>query len=263
VEHFMPIYPGMIVAAAMTGLPLGTLAILHLPFSIIMTIVGYFFFLRKIDRGEENGLRFGSALKGIFSTIWPVILTIAVYALADIEMAWGAVVALIVLVVVARPKLSTVWKSVRKGLSYKLVFLVFGILSFQTVLDQSGAVGAIKEISTQYNFPEPLIIIIVAFISGLLTGMLAALVALSYSLLAGFLFQPIINMDYILLAFLSGYVGMMVSPSHLCLVLTNEYFGSELPKVFRILVPPLAILALAGFLVYLAGWGQLLQGLMG
>ncbi|MBD3401648.1 DUF401 family protein [candidate division GN15 bacterium] len=256
VEHIMPIYPGLIVASAMTGLSLGTIAIVQSPFMVIMALVGYVMMIRRIDKTVGETPAFRPAIVGILTTIWPVILTVGIYAIFEVEMAWGALVSLIVLIIIARPPKRALRLSLKKGLSYKLVFLVFGILSFQTVLDQSGAIESIQKLSTDLHFPVALIIILVSFASGILTGMLAAMVALSYSLLAGFLYQPTIQIDNILLAFLAGYVGMMLSPSHLCLVLTNEYFGSDLVKVYKVMVPPMLVFAVLAYLVYLSGWAD-------
>lgn len=256
VEHFMPIYPGLIVASAMTGLPLGTIAIVQAPLAILMALVGYVFLIRRIDRSESDHPDFRSALVGITKTIWPVVLAVGIYAVFGVEMAWGALIALIVLILVARPKQRPLLDSLKRGLSYKLVFLVFGILSFQTVLEQSGAIESIQRLSTEHHFPAQLIIILVAFTSGLLTGMLAALVALSYSLLAAFLYTPVVQIDNILLAFLAGYVGMMLSPSHLCLIITNEYFKSDLVAVYKVMAPPMLLFGLLAYLVYLSGWAS-------
>jgi hypothetical protein len=56
---------------------------------------------------------------------------------------------------------------------------------------------------------------------------------------------------------MSGFVGVMVSPAHLCLVLTNVYFGSELSRVIRLLALPLIILGILGFLLYLTPYSRL------
>ena len=87
--------------------------------------------------------------------------------------------------------------------------------------------------------------------------MAAALVALGYTLLAGFLYQPETAPSYILLAYLSGYLGMMLFPSHLCLILTNEYFHSDLRKVYRKLAIPVILLALLGLSLYFSSWASL------
>lgn len=257
VEHFMPIYPGIIVASGMTGLPLGTLGVLQMPLAIVMMGLGLIFFARHIEPGERGSGGVGKTLLEILATIWPIILTIAVYAIFDLNIALSAMIALIALIIVTRPTASRLVRSLKEGLTYKLVFLVFGILSFQSILDQSGAVGGLQRLATEHHFPVEAIIFVVAFTSGVLTGMLAALVALSYSLLAGFLYQPEIIPANLVWAFISGYAGMMVSPTHLCLTLTNQYFKSDLLRVIRTMVIPLVILLLFGLLLSWSGWPDL------
>ncbi|MDD5426884.1 MAG: DUF401 family protein [candidate division Zixibacteria bacterium] len=262
VEHFMPIYPGMILTEAVTGLPAGKVAVLQAPLAVIMITLGLVFFIRKIDNGNElrpEGIKnTWRAIQGILTTLWPVVMVLFLYAVFDINMALAALITVGLMILVNRPSKSILLLSLKKGFSFNLVFLVFGILSFQTILDLSGAIASIEKLSTAYNFPEEAIIILVCFAAGILTGMYAAYVALGYSLLAGFLFQPVIVPENILLAFLSGYIGMMLSPTHLCLIVTNEYFKSDLIKVLRKLLIPALLLGIGGFLVYLAGWGNLI-----
>ena len=259
VEHFMPIYPGMILTEAITGLPAGKVALLQFPLAIFMAIIGYFFFLRKIDGSSAIE---GKKCNGLFKTVseflitlWPVAIVLFLYAVFNVNMALAALVAVILLIVITRPPKESVFISLKKGLTYKLVFLVFGILSFQTMLDLSGSIGSIQQLSTDYNFPPEVIIILVCFTAGILTGMYAAYVALGYSLLAGFLYQPVIVPSNILLVFLSGYIGMILSPTHLCLIVTNEYFKSDLLKVLRLLIIPAIILGIVGYCLYEIGWG--------
>ncbi|MCX6568207.1 MAG: DUF401 family protein, partial [Candidatus Aminicenantes bacterium] len=38
----------------------------------------------------------------------------------------------------------------------------------------------------------------------------------------------------------SGFVGILLSPAHLCLALTADYFKAEMRDVYRILVWPVA-----------------------
>jgi len=132
--------------------------------------------------------------------------------------------------------------------------LVFGILSFQQMLELTGAVSSIPRLTVDLGFPPAVVIFALTFTVGLLTGMVAAFVGLSYPLLAGYLYQPDINLGNIFFAFLSGYLGMMLSPMHFCLVLTNEYFKSNLGKAYRTLSIPILLLFVSGLILYLTGY---------
>jgi integral membrane protein (TIGR00529 family) len=257
VEHFMPIYPGIILSEAVTGMPALHLALMQSPLAIVMATLGFIFMLRRIapSTGKRGELK--RPLIGIVQSLWPIILAILLYGLLRLDLWLAVLISLFLLIIFARPNRRMIGRSFKTGLTYKLIFLVFGILSFQTALEISGAIASIQRLSVEYGFPEELIIISVGFTAGLLTGMYAAFVALAYSLLAGFLYQPEINSANIFLAYLSGYLGMMLSPTHLCLVLTNEYFRSNLLSVYKILIWPAILLGLAGYLIYLSPWPAL------
>lgn len=258
-EFCWPMYPGIILTEAITGMPLGSVSLLQAPLTLIMILLGMFFYIRKIDNPGAGHSHPGKALIGIASAIWPIVLAIALYAILRIDLAWTVAMSIAVVVAVVRPPMQNLVASLKVGFSYKLVFLVFGILSFQTALELSGAIGSIPHLSLSLNLPAELVIFAVCFTAGILTGMVAAYVALSYTLLAGFLFQPEIVPSNILLAYLSGYVGMMLSPTHLCLILTNNYFGSDLGKVYRRLAVPITLLFVCGMGLYFSGWGELFR----
>ena len=55
------------------------------------------------------------------------------------------------------------------------------------------------------------------------------------------------------LAFASGFAGVMLSPVHLCFVLTREYFSADTAIVYhRLIAPSLIVLAavVVPYLIY-------------
>jgi hypothetical protein len=63
-----------------------------------------------------------------------------------------------------------------------------------------------------------------------------------------------LNSYALLLAYTSGEVGLLLSPVHLCFVLSAEYFKANLGKVYRYTLPPLlAIEAIAVVMYVMAG----------
>jgi integral membrane protein (TIGR00529 family) len=257
VEFFWPVYPGIILTEAITGMPMFQVALLQLPLSVIMVGLGAIYFSRHIELGPQLPVNSGAALKGIVRSLWPIGGAIAVFAIFKVNMAWAVTAATLALILATRPTSRILIQALRKGFSYKLIFLVFGILSFQTVLELSSAITRITQVAQQYNFPPEMLVILVCFSLGLLTGMVAAYVGMGYILLAGFLYQPSINPGNIMLAYLSGYVGMLLAPTHLCLVLTNNYFKSNLISVYKLIILPLLILAVLGYLISQSFWPTL------
>ncbi|MEW6049968.1 MAG: DUF401 family protein [Candidatus Zixiibacteriota bacterium] len=254
VEFFWPVYPGIILSAGMTGMSLSRIMLLQLPLTIIMIGLGALFFSRRVEIDRHNHVQMWRSLKGVLFTIWPIGLAILIFAITRINLVYAVFVSLVAVVIVTRPARAKLIYSFRQGLSYKLVFMVFGILSFQTILDLSGAVESIPGLTASLHLSPQVLIAIVCFVAGLLTGMVAAYVGMCYSLLAGLLYQPSLLPGNILLAYLSGYIGMLLSPTHLCLVVTSGYFRANLLGVYRIILFPVILLCLLGYILSRSGW---------
>jgi hypothetical protein len=57
-------------------------------------------------------------------------------------------------------------------------------------------------------------------------------------------------LPYLMLALASGFVGVLVSPLHLCFLLSNEYFKTELLPVYRHMRVPLGALLVAAVVYF-------------
>ncbi len=254
IEFWWPVYPGIILAAALTNLPIGTMALLQAPMTFVMLILGYFFFLRRVESKGTSSISLFDSIKGVLRCLWPIILAIFLYAVTPLDLVFAIFISILLLLILERPSGAVTLEGLKQAFSPRLLALVVGIMSFQEMLEISGAVNSIPEAADMLGLPAAAVIIAVSFTAGMLTGMLAALVGLSYPILAGYLYQPDINLSNIFLAFMSGYLGMMLSPTHFCLILTNEYFRSELSAVYRIMTVPYILLFLAAFLLYVMGY---------
>jgi integral membrane protein (TIGR00529 family) len=258
-EFIWPIYPGIILTEAVTGLPMARVSVMQMPLSALMIVIGLVMFTRRIKSNGGQAARLAPSLAGIVKSLWPIGLAIALYGLLKIDLTWAILIAAAALIVTVRPPRAAMMIATRTALSPKLILLVFGVLSFQMVIELSEAVGFIPDLAARYHFPEEVVVFLVCFTIGILTGMVSAYVGLGYALLAGFLCQPVPDPSLIMLAYLSGFVGVMMSPSHLCLILTNEYFGSDLMKVYKTLAIPISILMVLGAIITLTGWPDLFR----
>jgi len=93
------------------------------------------------------------------------------------------------------------------------------------------------------------------------TGVAVGFTGVSFPLVVGLLTAPgsgLTPMATLVLAYGCGYMGMIVSPVHLCLLVTRDYFESDMPSILRLVAPCCATIAaysLAAFLVLSAlGW---------
>jgi hypothetical protein len=138
------------------------------------------------------------------------------------------------------------------GQLLKLVQMVFAILIFKGVLTDSQAVSGIRDDLMNAHIPLVLIVMLLPFVVGMVTGITIAFVGGTFPILIALIESmgdTRLMLAYIMLALVCGFVGVLLSPLHLCLVLSNEYFGTTLGAVYRHLWVPCAALA-ASAVVY-------------
>ncbi len=58
-------------------------------------------------------------------------------------------------------------------------------------------------------------------------------------------------LPYMMLALVSGFVGVLFSPLHICLLLTNQFFATSLKQAYRFLWRPCLTLVLFSGLYFL------------
>ncbi|WP_231881767.1 DUF401 family protein [Anaerosporomusa subterranea] len=133
----------------------------------------------------------------------------------------------------------------------KLLWGIIGIIFFQNILRQSGAVGDIGIVLNDLAVPSVVAIGIIAFISGLLTGTSQGFVAITFPFIAEL--SPG-DLNLAMICFVMGTAGQMLSPAHLCLLVTLDYFKADLLKTLRPIFVMQAIVITAVYAV-IGIWG--------
>ncbi len=254
-EFSLPLYPGLILAAHISGIPLGTIILWQWPFTVAWAVLGYWYFFklrrggraddaddRSAAAGEDNTVRSGRALRTLAASTWPLWFTVLL-VLVHAPMVWVLCGVLALLMVWKRYPPRQVWLNLREPMTLKIVILIWGIMSFKDVLVLSGAVVQVSDAIMALGVPLVLVTIILPLLIGVLTGLLQACIGVSFPLVMSVLAEP--TAAYVMLAYVAGVVGVMLSPVHLCLVLTVEYFRADFLRCYRPLLAP-SLLVMAG-----------------
>lgn len=149
-------------------------------------------------------------------------------------------------------------KSVITKKTFLLILVIIGVQSFSTTLvtpidsAESTLVSCMHDEMISMGIPIVLVIICVPLFSGLVTGVAFAFVGASFPLVFALLgpspdFHILASTT--VLAYTSGYVGMILSPIHVCFIITSEYFKTRLFKVYPFLLGPLVFVFIAGMIL--------------
>lgn len=287
-EHWWPLYPGVLLAVALAdgymtaGGGLGTFMMFQFPMGVFMAAAGGLIFRRLHPNLHAVGPR---APRGTLrkllretSSIWIIVL---VYAGGSAAMwlirahfgaesagtgragadAWkympllaGLTLSIIWTVRMNRMGLGAVAKALRRGAIYKLTLLVGSVMIFQYMLTTVDAPGRIARELNAMNVPVVLVVAALPFIAGMVTGLAVGFVGTSFPIVLGlvaagdgYAIRP-----YVALAYGCGHLGMMLSPIHVCHMVSNRYFKTSFAPVYRELLMPAAVTAVAVGAYFLA-----------
>jgi hypothetical protein len=140
---------------------------------------------------------------------------------------------------------------VREAFSFDIVLLVVGVMIFNGVLEATGAVNALPGFFSSLNIPVEFIVFALPFIVGLLTGVTIAYVGVTFPILQVLVASGTLSPSLVAFAFVSGFAGVMLSPAHLCLVLTIQHFRADFSRVYRMLILPESLIVAAAAAFYL------------
>ncbi len=256
-EYTWPLYPGLILTSGISNLPIWQLSLLGLPLTAAAVITGYFFLLRKVKNQSTNK---GKLQKGIFKLILPILVVIVVYAIILVfipsipkfnkymPMILGLLSAMLLLQY-QRPLSFKDLKSVvlsKKPLVMVLIVMLVGIYGAFIEAKLPDGILLMDQMRMELdNLGIPIIalIMIIPFVSGLTTGISVGFVGASIPIAISLLGSDpalVQILSTVSLAFSFGFMGVMMSPVHICLIVTNEHFKTSLTKSLTSLFPLIA-----------------------
>jgi len=184
----------------------------------------------------------------------PIIVTILLSAVG--VPVWTALIVGVSMVfAVRRIPASVALRMARDGVRWDIVASVVSMLFFRHVVAVSGSVDALFEAVLGLGVPLIAILVVPPILVGTISGTPTMGIGIVFPLLL-----PLIGVGgahLISIAYAGVIAGYLASPMHLCLVLTNSYYKSELGRVYRYLVPSVALLYLSNLLYHLAAGGAL------
>ncbi|MBI4685792.1 MAG: DUF401 family protein [Nitrospirae bacterium] len=231
-EYILPLYPGILLASAISNIELRNLILANTPYAAFIVITGFFFSMRKAN-GKFPKTE-GVSKKGLFSFI-PITAVLLLVVIFHIELHYALLFAIIALSIFYRFSLKDILRVIKHGLSMDVIMLIIGIMLFKQTMEASGAVKNLSSFLTAEGIPFMPILFLLPFITGLLTGLTVGFVGSTFPLLLSIAGNNSIGI--ITFAFASGFIGVLVSPVHICLVLTREYFKADFGGLYKKIIP--------------------------
>ncbi len=219
------------MACSIIGVPYGDF-IVHLCWlTALAFIAGWIVLIRPIKLGNEKiapltAQEYHKNLFDLLLSLSPVILTFLLVVFGDLNasLAMGIVTFVLFFVLQHTHRFVNGKEVVFGACDWKMFLNVLCILYFIQILTVTNVLMEIVTAFQNSPLPVPVIIACVSFIIGILTGMSQGHVAIIMPIIAA-MQTGSLNLAGIAMAF--GVAGQMLTPTHMCLIITLDYFKAD------------------------------------
>ncbi|MBI9100260.1 MAG: DUF401 family protein, partial [Spirochaetaceae bacterium] len=273
-EYAWPLYPGIIFACDISGIELWMAFLVGIPVSFTAILTGLFVFLSKIPK-ETSQAKSQRKLNRHFSIIpfLPIIIVVVTYFIVQffipaigkgnqyLPMVISLVLAILT-VQIMRPLNGKSWKDLllsKHMLKMAILIVMIRIYGafIETDLNGVSVVQKMTDEMQSFGIPVLSLIILLPFISGMTMGISVGFVGASIPVVVAALGNnPSLGilLSTVMFAYTCGFMGTMLSPLHVCLIVTCDYYESSFLKSLKSILFPAFIMISFAF-VYM----QLLQ----
>lgn len=233
-EFSNPLVPGMIIACSLANISIGELIKEVGWVTVISFILGWIYLIRPLkikDITKATNYDHDRTIDwvSLFLAFGPIILSFFLIVGFD----WSASVSMGLVVVIFIPFYWFFNRPVKcyevfvKGFDLNLFLNVFCILYFIQILTNVGTFNLIVSFFKSSPLPESVIIACLSFIFGLMTGMNQAFIAIVVPIVS--IMDPG-NAFLVGTTIVFGQAGQMITPTHMCVLISVDYFKSDMGK---------------------------------
>ena len=244
-ELILPLYPGIVLASAVSGVSLRDLILLNFPVVVIFFIIGFLLSMKNI-KNEKNSIKSKHIFNSILS-FTPILLVLLPVIIFKIDLSITLFCNILFLCFYFKKNFKETFSILKYGFTLDVIVLVFGVMIFKEMLQVSGAVEGIAKAITNAQIPYLIIFITLPFFIGLITGVSVGFVGSTFPILLHL--KETVPYE-IAIAFVSGYAGVLLSPLHLCLILTKDYFKADILGIYKKIVPATIIIFVVALIEY-------------
>lgn len=275
VEYWWPIYPVFIIGLSVFRMETWQYVLALIAFTPVTLLAGYLILLRphrnslacaRLPAAEASGRRVAFVMLPLLVIILSALIIPPALAmgLPTLDPQLRKMTAILVGMLLG---LGLILRDAESGRPNKRLFValgerhslnilltVGGVAIFQSLLEDSRLLLIASRELTETGFPVVLLVAGLPLLAGLITGVSAGFAGMAFPLIVGLMSQEgagLTPMATLALAFGFGYMGLMLSPVHLCLLVTRDYFAASLVPIYRQILP--CAMVMLGFSLVLHG----------
>ena len=242
-----PISNVPILAASLAGFTLRDFLGAQLPVFAATIAIGFIIssgFIKDRGDNERSPRSFSNTAVGLA----PIVASIAL-SIAGVPVWASLAVGIVSVFLLKQVPLGRAMRMVRDGVRWDIAASVLAMLYFRDMIVAAGSVNSLFKNITEAGIPLLILFIGVPLFIGALSGTPTMGIAIVFPLLIPL--SGVSGVHLVSVIYAGVIAGYLASPMHLCLILTNSYYKSELGKVYVYLVPSVATLYIVNIIYHL------------
>jgi integral membrane protein (TIGR00529 family) len=247
-EYILPLYPGILLEVDLLKAHLKEIFALQYPFAILHIALGFIiiFWMVKGRVSDGSGRYKFTALKDIVLGLFPIAGTIVLVLGFKVNLILALALMVLLQLSYSKVKLNFIGKAWLSSINVNTTLLILGVIAFKDMLQVTASLAALSQFLLHNGIPTKILFFALPFLAGFLTGATPSAVAIAFPILINLTPNP--ALPPFGFAFISAFVGLLLSPMHLCLVLSLDYYNANFKGLYKYLLLPAALMLLAGWI---------------
>lgn len=242
-EYYLPLYPSSLLAVEILDIPYSTFILVMLPFTIISIIAGLILNRGMVMPDKSCHNKTPGAWKEVMEGLAPIIAIMILVIVFGLNILAALILVIAALIVYYKVTLSSLPPMIKNALAPRLLYMVFAALYLRDVLMGSGAIDQLLTYFQSIDMNFTLIIILLPFSIGLLTGVTIPGISIGLPLVVSVAGPDnLLSMASVVIA--ANMAGLMLSPLHLCFIMSVEHFQANFWDSYRRLILPQTLVML-------------------
>jgi len=229
-----PLSQSIILTAAILGLTIpDVLSTTFIGTVAVLTLIPYIVYrtLPKVELSERD-------VKSVVEGLWIFILIGLLVIIFRIPLEYVLLVSIALVSILYKPSLNIHKSSFKFAAKWNIFVIIAFSLVFKEYILNSGADIQFKEFITVYHISPYIIAFLLPFLLGISASSEYIFVVVPFPILSRFIIvNGVINHLMLLLAYASGWLAILLSPVHLCLILSAEYYKVKIIETYKYLIP--------------------------
>lgn len=252
-----PLAAPLLILSQEAGIALHQLIFIQVPVFLVALLTGIFILWNRTRGLEDESPEEMSEEPdtGLVLNLSPIAVSVIIFLLFSyqtplsyyLSLAVSIPFGILTAVIIGEVSSRETFRMIKEEFSIDLPLAVFGIMIFYKVIQASGLDASLSEALIGTFLPTTILIVLISFFLGFSMGHNIGAVGVSYSILASTISG---DLPLISLVYLGAFFGYLISPIHLCVAVSYEYFDSDFANFYKVYLPP-TFVVLAFSLVFM------------